>query len=87
LIDGRHGIKDSDREVMNMLDKTAVSYQVTLTKCDKVNQAEMEKRIDAIAEELKSHVAAHPNLIVTSSVKGEGIESLRAALAALVREL
>lgn len=87
LIDGRHGIKDSDREVMKMLDKTAVSYQVTLTKCDKVNPAEMKKRIDVISEELKSHVAAHPNMIVTSSVKGEGIESLRTALAALVREL
>jgi GTP-binding protein len=86
LIDGRHGIKDSDREVMKMLDDSAVSYQVILTKCDKVNQAEMEKRIGAVTEELKSHVAAHPDLIVTSSVKGDGIESLRAALAALVSE-
>ncbi|MBC8269846.1 MAG: YihA family ribosome biogenesis GTP-binding protein [Rhodospirillaceae bacterium] len=86
LIDGRHGIKDSDREVMKMLDDAAVSYLVTLTKCDKVNQAEMEKRISDVAEELKSHVAAHPDLIVTSSVRGDGIESLRAALAALVSE-
>ncbi|MBT4934269.1 MAG: YihA family ribosome biogenesis GTP-binding protein [Rhodospirillaceae bacterium] len=86
LIDGRHGIKDSDREVMKMLDDSAVSYQVTLTKCDKVNVTEMEKRISAVAEELKSHVAAHPDLIVTSSIKGDGIESLRAALAALVSE-
>jgi len=86
LIDGRHGIKDSDREVMKMLDDSAVSFQVCLTKCDKVPPAELEKRITSVSDELKSHVAAHPELIMTSSAKGTGIEALRAALAALVSE-
>jgi GTP-binding protein len=86
LIDGRHGIKDSDREVMKMLDDAAVSFQVALTKCDKVPPLELEKRVKDVSDELKTHVAAHPELIVTSSVKGAGIESLRSALAALVSE-
>ncbi len=86
LIDGRHGIKESDREVMTMLDNSAVSYQVALTKCDKVPADELETRITDVTEELKSHVAAHPELLVTSSAKGTGIDALRAALAALVSE-
>lgn len=83
LIDSRHGVKDSDREVMTMLDSSAVSYQVVLTKCDKVQPGELEKRINSVREELASHVAAHPDLIATSSAKKTGIETLRAALAAL----
>ena len=84
LIDSRHGLKDSDREVMKMLDGSAVSYQLVLTKCDKVKEAELKKRIDSITKEMASHVAAHPNLIATSSTKGDGIKTLRAVLAALV---
>lgn len=86
LIDGRHGIKDSDRQVMKMLDNSAVSYQVALTKCDKVKAGALEKLINSVGEELKTHVAAHPELIATSSTKAMGIEALRTALAALVRE-
>ncbi len=83
LIDARHGIKESDREVMTMLDKAAVSFQAVLTKCDKVKEAELEKRFNSVSEELATHVAAHPYLIATSSAKGQGLETLRAALAAL----
>lgn len=84
LIDARHGVKDSDREVMTLLDKSAVSYQVVLTKCDKIKAGALEKLTEQVNEELKTHVAAHPNLIATSSAKGLGIETLRAALAALL---
>jgi GTP-binding protein len=87
LIDGRHGIKDSDREVMKMLDKSAVSYQVILTKCDKIKPGQLEKLLTATSVEMVSHVAAHPELIATSSAKGTGIETLRGALAALTTEL
>jgi len=83
LIDARHGIKDSDREVMTMMDKTAVSYQVVLTKSDKIKPVELDKRLASIQAELAKHVAAHPEIIATSSVKGIGLETLRAALAAL----
>ena len=86
LIDARHGVKDSDREVMKMLDASAVSYQVVLTKCDKIKADDLDKKFTAVSDELKTHVAAHPHLIATSSAKGRGIEDLRAALAALVAE-
>ena len=86
LIDGRHGIKDSDREVMKMLDKSAVSYQVVLTKCDKIKPDQLEKLLTATSAEMAGHVAAHPKLIATSSAKGTGIETLRATLAALTTE-
>ncbi len=83
LIDARHGIKETDREVMTMLDKAAVSFQAVLTKCDKIKAAELEKRFKSVNDELATHVAAHPYLIATSSARGTGLETLRAALAAL----
>ncbi|MEX0922367.1 MAG: ribosome biogenesis GTP-binding protein YihA/YsxC [Rhodovibrionaceae bacterium] len=83
LIDGRHGLKPPDREVMQEFDEAAVSYQLVLTKCDKVKPQELEERLAAIAAELAKHVAAHPEILATSSVKGEGIELLRASLAEL----
>ena len=83
LIDARHGIKDVDRDVMKMLDSTAVSYQVVLTKTDKVKDGELEKLLAKTRTELARHVAAHPNIRCTSSAKGQGIEELRAELARL----
>jgi len=83
LIDGRHGIKESDREVMRMLDKSAVSYQVIITKCDKIKPNQIEKLIEKTNAEISDYVAAHPMLIATSSLKGIGIPTLRASLAAL----
>ncbi|NQV47190.1 MAG: YihA family ribosome biogenesis GTP-binding protein [Rhodospirillaceae bacterium] len=83
LIDGRHGIKQNDREVMDMLDRAAQSFLVVLTKCDKVNPDKLEELVADVSRETSSHVAAHPDVIVTSSVKGLGIEPLRATLAAL----
>lgn len=84
LIDARHGIKDSDRDVMKRLDKAAVTYQVVLTKCDKLSSAERAARTGGVDAELRRHPAAHPDLLLTSAVSGHGIPELRAALAALI---
>lgn len=83
LIDARHGIKDVDRDVMKMLDKAAVSYQVVLTKIDKVKPGPLEKLLAGVQTELSKHVAAHPTIRCTSSAKKIGIEELRAELARL----
>jgi len=82
LIDARHGLKKPDLEVMTMLDKAAVSYQIVLTKCDKIGAADRERLKEAIAREIPSHTAAYP-VLATSAAKGEGIAETRAALAEL----
>ncbi len=83
LIDSRHGIKDSDREIMAMLDDAAVNYQVVLTKTDKPKAAELDALVEKTTAELKTHVAAHPVLMLTSSEKNRGIAELQAELAQL----
>jgi len=83
LIDSRHGLKDVDRAVMRELDAAAVSYQLVLTKSDKLKAGALNARLQETAAELAKHVAAHPEIAVTSSEKSEGIEELRAALADL----
>ncbi len=83
LIDGRHGLKEPDHEIMAMMDEAAVSYQIVLTKADKVPDADRAKLWTAAERDLKAHVAAHPRLIATSSRTGWGIAELRAELAAL----
>ena len=85
LIDARHGIKDVDRDIMKMLDQAAVSYQVILTKVDKVKAGPLEKLLENIHGELARHVAAHPIVRCTSSAKKVGIEELRAELARLAQ--
>ena len=80
LIDSRHGIKDVDRDVMEMLDAAAVSYRVVLTKADKIKQSELDAVFDLTAGEVRKRPAAHPDLIVTSSEKGLGLPELRAAV-------
>lgn len=83
LIDARHGIKEADRPIMDLLDEAAVSFQIVLTKTDKVPAAALAARLDAIARELARHVAAHPAIHLTSAHEGSGIAALRASLAAL----
>jgi GTP-binding protein len=78
LIDSRHGIKDVDREIMEMLDGAAVSYRIVLTKTDKIKASELEKVQADVAAKLRKHVAAFPELSVTSAEKKGGIEDLRA---------
>jgi GTP-binding protein len=83
LIDARHGIKDSDREVMAVLDEAAVSYQIVLTKIDKVKAGARNSTVQAVSVEAARHPAAHPQVVGTSAIEKDGIAELRAALAAL----
>ncbi|MBO6636082.1 ribosome biogenesis GTP-binding protein YihA/YsxC [Parvibaculum sp.] len=83
LIDARHGLKDNDEEVMAMLDEAAVSYQIVLTKADKLKAGEIDTRLAEVRERLRTHVAAHPRIVITSSEKGTGIAELRAEIASL----
>jgi len=80
LVDARHGLKDVDREMMTMLDETAVSYRIVLTKADKIKASALEAVTAQVAQEAAKHVAAFPEMHVTSSEKGMGIEELRAAV-------
>nr|WP_321507919.1 ribosome biogenesis GTP-binding protein YihA/YsxC [uncultured Celeribacter sp.] len=84
LIDSRHGVKDVDEEIMTLLDKSAVTFQVVLTKADKVKEKEREKVIAQVRGAISKHPAAYPEMIVTSSEKGWGIDVLRAVIATLV---
>ncbi len=81
LIDSRHGIKENDLEMMAMLDETAVSYQLVLTKADKCKKPEVARRIEEAEAEVLKHGAAFPFVYATSSEKVGGIEELRAVLA------
>jgi GTP-binding protein len=80
LIDSRHGIKDVDRDVLEMLDTAAVSYRIVLTKADKIKATELEAVQAATEAEARKHPAAHPQVIATSSEKGMGIAELRTAV-------
>jgi GTP-binding protein len=86
LIDGRHGIKPNDEEVLQALDKAAVNYQLVLTKSDQVPAAELTERLAATAAALAKHPAAYPEILPTSSRTGDGIAELRAAIARLLKE-
>jgi GTP-binding protein len=86
LIDARHGIKEVDSDVLKTLDKSAVSYQVVLTKADQVKPAELEARTAATAAALSKHPAAFPGVLVTSSRTGAGMAELRAAMIRLLEE-
>src|SRR5271168_1797651 len=86
LVDGRHGLKESDHETMRTLDAAAVSYAVVLTKGDEVKAADQGARIAATLEGLRKHVAAYPEVILTSSRTGDGVADLRAHVARLLAE-
>ena len=80
LVDARHGLKDVDREVMDMLDAAAVSYHLVLTKADKIKPTELAKTREATAAEAAKRPAAHPATFTTSSETGTGIAELRTAI-------
>jgi len=86
LVDGRHGIKDSDEATMTALDAAAVSYAVVLTKRDEVKVAERNARVEATLEALRKRPAAYPETLFTSARTGEGVADLRAHIAELLRE-
>jgi GTP-binding protein len=85
LIDGRHGLKPNDIEIMDMLDRSAVPYQIVLTKMDKVKKADQAAVLEKTAAALKQHAAAHPEVAFTSSEDGTGVAELRASLATLAQ--
>lgn len=80
LIDSRHGIKEVDRDILEMLDRAAVSYRIVLTKADKVKATDLQAVIAATAAEARKRPAAHPDILATSSEGGMGIPELRAAV-------
>ncbi|MGH6760546.1 MAG: ribosome biogenesis GTP-binding protein YihA/YsxC [Phyllobacterium sp.] len=84
LIDARHGIKKNDAEVLDLLDKAAVSYQIVLTKIDKIKVAGVPRLLEETARLIAKRPAAFPHIIATSSEKGSGLDELRAAIASLL---
>ncbi len=84
LIDARHGVKPVDHEIMTLLDRSAVSFQAVLTKADKPKAGELARTLAAVQADLAKHPAAYPEIIVTSSASGDGLELLRAAVARLL---
>jgi len=85
LIDARHGIKKNDDEVLSLLDKTAVSYQIVLTKIDKIHEAGVPRLISETLEKIRKRPAAFPAVLSTSSEKNVGMEDLRDAILLAVR--
>jgi GTP-binding protein len=84
LVDARHGVKPVDEEIMALLDRSAVTFQCVLTKTDKLKSQELDKILEQTRGALAKHPAAYPELVLTSSEKGEGIETLRAIIASLI---
>ncbi|MCD7108629.1 ribosome biogenesis GTP-binding protein YihA/YsxC [Rhizobium sp. DKSPLA3] len=85
LIDSRHGIKKNDDDVLSLLDKAAVSYQVVLTKTDKIKAGAVPHLMAETLEKIRKRPAAFPEIVATSSEKGEGIEELRSAILTAIR--
>ena len=81
LIDARHGIKPGDLEVMGLLDTAAVSYQIVLTKADKIKPGALERLIAETGEKIKKRPAAYPEVLATSASKMTGFEELRSSIA------
>jgi GTP-binding protein len=86
LIDSRHGLKDLDLEILKLMDRSAVSYQIVLTKADQIKPEEGARRVAEISEQIAKNVAAYPDVLLTSSETGEGIPELRAAVLQLLQE-
>lgn len=83
LIDSRHGVKPVDDEIMKLLDTSAVTFQCVMTKADKVKANDREKVLEQVRTALSKHPAAYPEIVLTSSEKGDGIPTLRSIIAHL----
>lgn len=83
LIDARHGIKTVDQDILSLLDSSAVTFQVVITKADKVKESDRARMLDQVRTVLARHPAAFPEIVVTSSEKGDGIATLRSIIATL----
>ena len=84
LVDSRHGLKPPDLEVMKLLDQAAVSYQIVLTKADKLKPSERETRVRELENGIRNRPAAYPEVLLTSASKGDGVPLLRASIAQLL---
>ena len=85
LIDSRHGLKKEDREIMKLLDESAVTYQIVLTKIDKISEKALSAVSLAIIKELKKHAAAMPETLATSSEKKIGLDILKAEVCSFMK--
>ncbi|MCL4143644.1 UNVERIFIED_CONTAM: hypothetical protein GTU68_040506 [Idotea baltica] len=83
LVDARHGIKSVDEEIMALLASAAVTFQCVMTKTDKLKKGELDKVLIQVREKLQTFPSAYPELVLTSSEKGDGIETLRAIIAGI----
>ncbi len=83
LIDARHGVKPVDDEILSLLDSAAVTFQCVLTKADKVKANERDKVLTQVRGALAKHPAAYPEIVLTSSEKGDGIGTLRSIITGL----
>jgi len=83
LIDARHGPKDVDEEIMELLGASAVTFQVVLTKCDKLKKSELDDIVDKTRATLAKFPAAYPEIVLTSSAKGDGLDILRTIIATM----
>ncbi|WP_347824563.1 ribosome biogenesis GTP-binding protein YihA/YsxC [uncultured Planktomarina sp.] len=83
LIDSRHGIKPVDEEIMQLMNRSALTFQVVMTKADKIKDHERDRVLEQVRGKLAKHPAAFPELIMTSSEKGDGIATLRAVISSL----
>ena len=83
LLDSRIEIKASDREIMTLLDRAAVTFEIVLTKCDALKPGPLEAKRAQVADLARQHPAAYPEILLTSSESGLGIPELRAGLASL----
>ena len=81
LIDSRHGVKQVDENIMALLDKAAVTFQIVMTKIDKTKKYELTQSIERTRKALQKHPAAFPAILLTSSTKMDGIETLRTTIA------
>lgn len=86
LVDARHGLKATDQQIADILDEAAVTYQVVLTKADKIKPHELDKVTEATSKALAKHPAAFPHVIVTSAEKGLGVDELRATIAGILAD-
>jgi GTP-binding protein len=86
LVDGRHGLKPVDMEMLDLLDKSAVSYEIVLTKKDEVKSPGIEQRLAETRAALAARPAAYPEILFTSAHSGEGVAELRASIARLLGE-
>ena len=83
LIDARHGVKAVDGEIMALLNRSAVTFQLVLTKADKPRPGELEVTIEQVKAALAAHPAAYPEIVLTSAETGQGIDVLRGIVGAM----